>query len=174
MDQTRQSVSASPYGTIISFAIAVVSLVLTSMSFQKNIKPVSQGQLAVFNIATNTGLSAITSRTFDEQLHTNRTLWETVKSKQFHAGLERIESGAWIPPHAHDTEEIVFVYGGQGLLYDQTGVRREVTVGSMIHIGKGVRHAFRNSGTEPMWLMWSFPSSAQGTRFQFEPNYVRE
>ena len=72
-------------------------------------------------------------------------------------GYEDLPPGAAIPPHRHlDMDEIVFVHRGVGMagLGD-----REVAVGpgATIYIPKGTRVTLRNTGTEPLSIVFVFP-----------------
>ena len=72
-------------------------------------------------------------------------------------GYEDLPPGAAIPPHRHlDMDEIVFVHRGFGIarLND-----REASVGpgATIYIPKGTRVTLRNTGTEPLSIVFVFP-----------------
>lgn len=117
------------------------------------------------------GLRNILPIVLDSQSHTNRTLWKTVNTIQFQAGLERIEPGAAIPRHSHPTEEIVFVYRGNGRVCHHSSAEQVIKPGSMIHIGENVPHSFKNTADEPLWLMWCFPAANNPNSFTFRQQY---
>ncbi len=72
-------------------------------------------------------------------------------------GYEDLPPGAAIPPHRHlDTDEIVFVHRGVGIagLGDREAA---VGPGATIYIPKGTRVTLRNTGTEPLSIVFIFP-----------------
>lgn len=162
---------SSKYTTSISTVVAIISLAVTLIPFRKSPQSVQQTSVRVFNIASNQGLDHATFLPLDKDPHTNRTIWQTVATSHVQAGLERLEPGAWIPPHSHHTEEILLVYSGIGEAYDENGHVMPLSPGSMVHIRRGGRHAFRNTGIHPMWLMWSFPRSSNKRTFEFHQKY---
>lgn len=168
MDSTRQSVI--PIGPVISFTIAIVSLGLTSViTYHRATEPQKpQTKAHVFNIRS----IDVTPIRLTSNAKTNRTVWEVVSSREFHAGLQRVEPGAWIPPHSHDTEEIVVVISGDGLIYDENGMETPLVSGTMVHMDKKSRHAIRNiNSVQPLLLMWSFPVRFGTNKFEFRENY---
>lgn len=169
MDETR---NGPPHGTLISFLVAAFSLGITVYTTWRNRSPVDPvSPVSVFNVVTGDGLSTIAPMVLDKDARTNRTVWETVGSNELHAGLERIEVAAWIPPHSHSTEEIVIVVAGSGLVYDQNGHSKHMEVGAMVHIAANSRHAFRNVGEEPLLIAWLFPSIFASDQFKFRQRY---
>ncbi|KAI0561868.1 Cupin [Gracilaria domingensis] len=166
----RSSRSRFPFRSAASFLLACVSVGITSLSFRKR-TTVDDGFVNVYNVWTGVGVQRMQPLVLDSESSTNRTNWETVRSEQLHAGLERVESGAWIPPHSHTTEELVLVYDGRGYVYTENGRKAPIETGSMLHILSGVRHAFHNAGDQPMWLMWCFPVLKKDDAFRFRQNY---
>ncbi|CAN8061832.1 unnamed protein product [Agarophyton chilense] len=168
MDRT----SRSPFSlhTAASFALACLSIGMTSWSFRKS-APLHGGSVNVYNAWNGVGMHAVPPLVLDSESSTNRTNWEIVRTAELQAGLERVEAGAWIPPHSHNTEEIVLVYEGQGYVHFENGRKTAIQKGSMIHIVTGVHHAFQNAADQPMWLMWCFPVLEKGEAFQFRQRY---
>lgn len=171
MDAPRTSVI--PFGPIISFTIAVVSLGVTSVITYHRTEPQQpQSRIHVFDPHTKAGLGDIIPLTFNEDSKTNRTIWETVSTKELHAGIQRIEPEAWIPSHSHDTEELVTVISGFGIVIDENGLQTELRQGSMVHIEKRSQHAIRNIAIDkPLLIMWSFPTRFGYNKFQFRQRY---
>lgn len=131
--------------------------------------------ISIFNFDSPESLSFANKLDFSSHASTNRTIWETVNSEQLHAGLERVEPGAEIPPHAHETEELFMVFSGEGAVYDAKGHVQMLYVGSMVHIKKHSTHSFKNLGNRPLLLMWILPKKpAQKDGFQFQQTYQDE
>lgn len=169
MDQTR---NAPAPGTVVSLLVAAVSLGISAYTTWRSRKPVEPvSPVSLFNIVTGDGLSSIHAMTLDKDARTNRTVWETVDTNELHAGLERIEVAAWIPPHSHTTEEVIVVYAGSGLVYDENGHSKPMEAGAMVHIAANSRHAFRNIGGEPLLIAWLFPSMFASNKFEFRQKY---
>lgn len=158
------------YRAALSFVIACVSVGITTLTLKKSTLARDQS-FSVYNLHTGEGMQAIDPITLDSEPNTNRTTWETVVSPQFHAGLERIEVGCWIPPHSHQTEEIILVYKGRGFVHGENSHKQPLQTGSLVHIRTGITHAFHNTGDEPLWLMWSFPSTTKDDLFKFKQRY---
>lgn len=158
--------------TLLSLLIAALTLTLTALTTLrfKHIPP-NASPIRVFNIHTGQGLHRLTPQIFNEDAATNRTLWTTVETAQLHAGLERLEPHAWIPPHTHNTEEVVVVCKGVALVYDESGFAQRMDTGAMVHIEAYARHAFRNSGNEPLLIMWLFPALLAVDKFEFRQRY---
>lgn len=161
------------HGTVASFAIAVVSLALTCTNYLKSQERSQGGGLKFFNMGSDPGAHSIQPIEFHAHSHTNRTIWETVNTGELHAGLQRVEAGAWMPPHSHPMEEIILLFAGRGIAYDENGEKTEIWPGTMVHIKKGARHAFQNVGEEPMWLLWSFPTKLGVRKFEFRDRYAK-
>lgn len=169
MDEMR---NGQPHGTVISFLVAALSLGITVYTTWRNRTPVEPvSPVSLFNVVSGEGLSTIAAMVLDKDARTNRTVWETVDTSELHAGLERIEVAAWIPPHSHSTEEIVVVCAGSGLVYDFHGHSKPMEVGAMVHIAANSRHAFRNIGEEPLLIAWLFPSMFASNKFEFRQRY---
>lgn len=169
MDDTR---NFPPRGTLTSFVVAAVTVAVSVYSTWRNSPPVEPiSPVALFNVVSMAGLSQIPAKIFDEDAQTNRTIWETVNTNSFHGGLERIEAGAWVPPHSHTTEEIIVVYSGSGLVFDENGHSKPLEVGAIVHIAAHSRHAFQNTGDEPLFIAWLFPVNLASSKFEFRQLY---
>lgn len=169
MDHTR---NGPTQGTVLSFFVAAVSLgvsVYTTWHSRQEVEPVSP--VSLYNIVTGDGLSRVPAMILDKDARTNRTIWETVDTNEMHAGLERIEVAAWVPPHSHTSEEIIVVCAGSGLVYDENGHSTPMETGAMVHIAANSRHAFRNVGNEPLLIVWLFPSMFAANKFEFRQKY---
>lgn len=169
---SRQSLI--PIGPIITFTIAIVSLGLTSVVTyhrSEQIKP--QSKVRIFDTRNTSGLNALAPIRLIGDAKTNRTIWELVSSWEFQAGIQRVEPDAWIPSHSHETEEIIIVVSGEGLVYDENGKATHLTSGSMLHIEKNTQHAIRNINTvQPLLLVWAFPVRFGINKFQFQEKYT--
>lgn len=151
----------------------MLSLAMTSVITYHPSDPVRPASnVRVFELQSNIGLDTVTPTVFDTDTKTNRSIWETVSTRELHAGLQTVQPEAWIPAHAHDTEELITVISGLAVLYDKNGVQTELRQGSMIHIEKKSHHAIRNIATdEPLVLMWAFPARFGFNKFQFRNEY---
>lgn len=159
--------------TLLSFLIATIFLALmTFKTMRTPLTPLDISPVRVFNLQSGQGLRHLTPQIFDEDATTNRTLWTTTDTAQLHAGLERLEAYAWIPPHTHVTEEVVVVYQGVALVYDESGFAQRMEAGTMVHIEAYARHAFRNTGIKPLVMMWLFPAMSATDKFEFRQRYA--
>ncbi len=83
----------------------------------------------------------------------NRTayLWvdKEVGAKAISAGTAEIPVGSELPYHAHEVEEIMFIYKGKGeaVIEGQTSPLAPET---MVFTPPGVKHTFKNTGSEPL------------------------
>ena len=70
-------------------------------------------------------------------------------------GLEEIDPHSEIPLHFHsESEEIIFVYGGQGKAFVGDEVA-DLKPGTVIYLPPNVEHRFVNTGDEPLWITWT-------------------
>lgn len=76
-------------------------------------------------------------------------------------GEVRLDPGAVLPWHYHDVEDIVLVQGGDGRIQIEDG-EFPLRAGMNFIIPAGVRHRLRNEGTEPVRIIFSFPSAQPG------------
>lgn len=171
MDDVRNGL---PRWTLSSFVIGVATVAVSVYTTWRNTgtpEPGIESPVSLFNVVSLAGLSRIAALNLDKDARTNRTIWETVNTNSLHAGLERIEVGAWVPPHSHTTEEIIVVCAGSGLVYDENGRSKPMKVGAMAHIAAHSRHAFRNVGDEPLLIVWLFPAKEASNKFEFRQRY---
>lgn len=90
------------------------------------------------------------------------TWWEliggdTTPTHDITAGVAEIPVGSVSPPrgHHHDAAELYFIIGGQGeVMVD--GHPTAVAVGSAVWIPADVEHFARNTGAEPLRLLYVF------------------
>ncbi len=82
---------------------------------------------------------------------------DNVGSPNFFMGYEEIQPGASIPVHRHrGYDEILFVHRGQGRAI--LGAREaDVAEGATIYIPSNTRVGLRNTGAEPLQLVFIFP-----------------
>jgi mannose-6-phosphate isomerase-like protein (cupin superfamily) len=80
----------------------------------------------------------------------------TARSPEFVMGYESIPPGEAISPHRHPSaDEIIFIHRGSGVveLGDRTA---QVTDGATVYIPRSTRIALRNTGTEPLTIVFIF------------------
>ena len=71
-------------------------------------------------------------------------------------GYEDIPPGQMIPPHRHlMADEIIFVHGGSGMA-TVGSVERPIATGATVYIPSDTRVTLRNTGTEPMTIVFVF------------------
>jgi quercetin dioxygenase-like cupin family protein len=77
-------------------------------------------------------------------------------SRDLMMGYEDIPPGGAIPPHRHRiADEIIFVHRGAGVV--ELGDRKEpFATGATIYIPRDVRIAVRNTGSEPLSIVFVF------------------
>lgn len=172
MDETRHSLT--PIGSIASFAVAVTSVCLTAVITLNRSTPSPEAieqNISIFDVNSGVGLMDIIPKRFGFPI-TNRTIWETVSTSEFHAGLQRLEPNTWIPTHAHETEEVIMIVSGQASLYDENGFERKLATGCMVHIKRKLSHAIHNTAQDkPLLLMWVFPRKFGYNKFEFQDTY---
>jgi quercetin dioxygenase-like cupin family protein len=72
----------------------------------------------------------------------------------FSAGIQVLEPGASVRDHAHQrNDELLFVYEGTAKAIVD-GATHELAPGSMMLMGRFVRHEVLNTGATPMKMMW--------------------
>ncbi len=81
-------------------------------------------------------------------------------SEEFMAGITVFEPGESSSYHVHpESEEINLVIGGSGLVVSE-GEEATFGPGAAMWVPKGVYHQHRNTGTEPLKLMWVYTPQA--------------
>lgn len=189
MDAASARSSVIPIGPIASFAVAMITLGVTTVVKYRNseywgttLQPSATSQIEVpldtpkpiafFNVYDVNTTNPQHELPLTSTAKTNRTLWQLVNSSQLHAGLQRVEPGAWIPSHSHETEELIVIISGHAQVYDENGFSTHVSQGSLIHFTRGSLHAIHNTETDqPLLLMWSFPNRFGYNKFQFQDEY---
>ena len=80
---------------------------------------------------------------------------KTADTEHFSMGLEEIDPHSEIPWHSHsDAEEIIFVFGGEGVGYVADEVA-DLKPGTVIYLPPTVEHRFVNTGDTPLWITWA-------------------
>jgi putative monooxygenase len=81
-------------------------------------------------------------------------------SEEFMAGITIFEPGESSSYHVHPvSEEINLVLAGSGLVVSE-GEEAEFEQGAAMWVPKGVYHQHRNTGTEPLKLLWVYTPQA--------------
>lgn len=95
------------------------------------------------------------------------------KSPSFFMGMEDIPPGKKIRLHHHPhAEEILFIHRGAGIV--RLGSREAaVSAGATVYVPRNVSVGLRNTGTEPLTLMFIFPEP-DGMAGQMRSGSVRE
>jgi quercetin dioxygenase-like cupin family protein len=81
---------------------------------------------------------------------------QTANAPEFVMGYEEVPPGERIPPHRHPgADEIIFVHRGKGTaeLGERTAA---VTAGATVYIPRWTRVSIRNTGTEPLAIVFIF------------------
>lgn len=81
-------------------------------------------------------------------------------SEEFMAGITIFEPGESSSYHVHpESEEINLVIGGSGVVVSE-GEEAEFGPGAAMWVPKNVYHQHRNTGTEPLKLLWVYTPQA--------------
>jgi mannose-6-phosphate isomerase-like protein (cupin superfamily) len=81
-------------------------------------------------------------------------------SEEFMAGITIFEPGESSSYHVHpESEEINLVIAGSGLVVSE-GEERPFGPGHAMWVPKGVYHQHRNTGSEPLKLLWVYTPQA--------------
>jgi mannose-6-phosphate isomerase-like protein (cupin superfamily) len=104
-----------------------------------------------------------------------------LKKGQFGSGNLAItwvegDPGSEQPPHAHPTNEQIYVIvRGRGMM-KLGGEEQEVTAGTLVFVPPGTSHAIRNTGNEPVVFVSAtappFDLPPEGSVFAYEPPAV--
>jgi mannose-6-phosphate isomerase-like protein (cupin superfamily) len=82
-------------------------------------------------------------------------------SEEFMAGITVFEPGEASSYHVHPiSEEVNLVMSGSGIVVSD-GEEAEFGSGSVMWVPKGVHHQHRNTGTEPLKLLWVYSPQAE-------------
>jgi mannose-6-phosphate isomerase-like protein (cupin superfamily) len=89
-----------------------------------------------------------------------RFLSPEMGSEEFMAGITVFEPGEASSYHVHESsEELNLVLSGSGVLVSE-GEEAEFTAGVAMWVPKGVHHQHRNTGGEPLRLLWVYTPQA--------------
>ena len=89
-----------------------------------------------------------------------RFLSPEMGSEEFMAGITVFEPGEASSYHVHESsEEMNLVLSGSGVLVSE-GEEAEFKEGDAMWVPKGVHHQHRNTGTEPLRLLWVYTPQA--------------
>ena len=81
-------------------------------------------------------------------------------SEEFMAGITVFEPGEASSYHVHpESEEINLVLGGSGLVVSE-GEEAAFASGDAMWVPKGVHHQHKNTGAEPLKLLWVYTPQA--------------
>ena len=87
-------------------------------------------------------------------------------SPDFFVGYEEIPAGRAIAPHRHpDMDEILFVHRGTGHAL-VGGAEADVSAGATIYIPRDTRVSLRNTGAEPLTILFIFPNPVMAEYFR--------
>lgn len=79
---------------------------------------------------------------------------DTFPSNLMTVGFQYIDEGGALRDHGHRaSDELLFVWGGHGTAY-LDGVPHKVEPGTLIYVGRFVKHGFVNEGKGQLKLMW--------------------
>jgi quercetin dioxygenase-like cupin family protein len=79
---------------------------------------------------------------------------DTFPSNLMTVGFQYIDEGCALRDHGHRaSDELLFVWGGHGTAY-LDGVPHKVEPGSLVYVGRFVKHGFVNEGKGQLKLMW--------------------
>ena len=70
---------------------------------------------------------------------TRQEIITDTQSDNFRCNVVNFSAGATTGWHAHDSDQILVVTGGRGIVANETE-QREITVGDVVHIKAGERH----------------------------------
>jgi putative monooxygenase len=84
-----------------------------------------------------------------------------IGSEEFMAGITIFEPGQSSSYHVHaESEEINVVLAGSGVVVSE-GEEAALTPGDAMWVPKGVHHQHRNTGGEPLKLLWVYTPQAE-------------
>ena len=88
-----------------------------------------------------------------------------IKREQFTVGVSIIGPGQIHEEHGHDgNQELIVVIGGQGLA-KISGQESEIHFGSILGLDRGEPHAFINTGTTELTLLWIYDPPGAEDKF---------
>jgi oxalate decarboxylase/phosphoglucose isomerase-like protein (cupin superfamily) len=86
---------------------------------------------------------------------------ERLAGADMYGGIITVAPGAEIPLHWHSTGELQFFLAGEGLLLDADRNETPIGTGGSVFSpsGPGGAHGFRNTGSEPLQILFIYPSA---------------
>ena len=93
--------------------------------------------------------TAVTGWTGGAVKRTRQELITDGQSENFRCNVVNFSLGATTGWHAHDSDQILVVTGGKGVVATETE-EREITVGDVVHIKAGERHWHGSKGDTPL------------------------
>ena len=73
-------------------------------------------------------------------------------------GVSAFQAGLAVPLHSHNVEEVVYVLEGEGEC-EIEGIVQGVKAGDTAFIPPGLIHCFRNTGENPLKILWVYGST---------------
>ena len=85
---------------------------------------------------------------------------ERLAGADMYGGIITFVLGAELPLHWHPIGELQFVLAGEGVLLDADGNETPIAKGGSVFSpsGPGGAHGFRNTGSEPLQVLFVYPS----------------
>lgn len=71
-----------------------------------------------------------------------------------------IPVGSELPPHIHAPQEVYFIKSGSGLMLMANDQTRAVSAHDVVYIPPGEEHGLKNTGDEPLEIIWMFPTDS--------------
>ena len=86
---------------------------------------------------------------------------ERLPGADMYGGIFTMAPGAELPLHWHPIGELQFFLAGEGLLLDADGAETPISKGGSVFSppGPGGAHGFRNTGHEPLQILFVYPSA---------------
>ena len=86
---------------------------------------------------------------------------ERLPGADMYGGINTVAPGAELPLHWHPIGELQFFLDGEGLLLDADGNETPIAKGGSVFSppGPGGAHGFRNTGSEPLQILFVYPSA---------------
>ena len=86
---------------------------------------------------------------------------ERLAGADMYGDIFTLAPGAELPLHWHPIGELQFFLAGQGLLLDADGKETPIATGGSVFspLGPGGAHGFRNTGSEPLQILFVYPSA---------------
>ena len=86
---------------------------------------------------------------------------ERLAGADMYGGINTVAPGSELPLHWHPIGELQFFLDGEGLLLDADGNETPIVKGGSVFSppGPGGAHGFRNTGSEPLRILFVYPSA---------------